>query len=145
MKCEIANVTDGDVFELKAWRFPADRVSRKPVSLNPGDRKKFAAKEFDKTQSSPEVSEVIKIFCDSRYINFNLTHYHLRSYSRISLNTDINGLAVVKGFRAPDFPARFRNFWRRITFQGVQNNNLDNEELIYAEVLPQTGTFISFR
>ncbi|KAK6927397.1 hypothetical protein RJ641_005988 [Dillenia turbinata] len=134
MKCEIANVTDGDVFELKARRFPANIVSREPACLHPGDRKKFAAKEFDKTQSNPEVHEVIMIFCDSRCINFYLTHQHLRSYSRISLDTAANGAAVVRGFRAPDFHVPFRNFWRWITFQGVEINNLD-EEIIYAEVL----------
>ncbi|KAK6927403.1 hypothetical protein RJ641_005994 [Dillenia turbinata] len=94
MKCEIGNVTDGDVFQLRARRFPTNSVSRKPVSLNPGDRKNFAAKEFDNTQSNPEVYEAIMIFCGSRYINFYLTHHELRSYSRISLEKAVNGAAV---------------------------------------------------
>ncbi|KAK6927399.1 hypothetical protein RJ641_005990 [Dillenia turbinata] len=128
MKCEIRNVTDGDVFD------PANVESRKPVCLNPGDRIKFAAKDFDKTQSNPEVYEAIMIFCGSRYINFCLTHHDLRSYSRISLDIATDGAAVVRGIRAPDFPASFRNFWRWITCQSVEINNLD-EEIIYAEVL----------
>ncbi|KAK6912704.1 Helicase, C-terminal [Dillenia turbinata] len=111
MECEIENKTDCDVFELRSRRIPANKLSRKPVCLNPGDRMKFAAKEFDKTQSNPEVYEVIMIFCGSRYINFYLTHHDLRNYSRISLDKAIDGAAFVRGFRAPDFPARFRNFW----------------------------------